>query len=195
MAYISADSFIGPSENDRYVLLKLDDKTLTRLCRESRYIASLCNNDFWLQKLEALLGRRVKATNPKALYTELAKLGTADDRLAWAAEKGHTDVVRALLNSGADVHAEDDYALRISSSNGHYDTVRLLLNNDADVHAIYDEALRLASEHGLSDIVKLLLDNGADVHAEEDEAVRMAEANGFEDVVRLLLYYGAYKHR
>jgi hypothetical protein len=38
----------------------------------------------------------------------------------------NADVVQALLASGADVHADDDYALRWSSASGHHKVVQVL---------------------------------------------------------------------
>jgi len=35
-----------------------------------------------------------------------------NDYLEWAAENGHLEVVRFLIESGANIHAENDYALR-----------------------------------------------------------------------------------
>ena len=46
--------------------------------------------------------------------------------LNWASAKGHLDVVRLLLEHGADVHARDNYALRWASDNGHLNVVSLL---------------------------------------------------------------------
>ena len=39
---------------------------------------------------------------------------------------GHADVVKTLLMAGADVHAENDEALRWASMNGHADVVKIL---------------------------------------------------------------------
>ena len=52
--------------------------------------------------------------------------------MRWAARKGHKDVVELLLKNGADIHAENDYALRMAAWNGHKDIVELLLENGAD---------------------------------------------------------------
>ena len=51
-----------------------------------------------------------------------------------AVEKGFKDVVELLLNEGADVHANNDYALCCAATNGHKDVVELLLNEGVDVH-------------------------------------------------------------
>ena len=40
-------------------------------------------------------------------------------------------IVELLLNRGANIHADDDYALRLAAKNGHRETVELLLNRDA----------------------------------------------------------------
>jgi len=43
-----------------------------------------------------------------------------------AAESGHLDVVKYLVEKGADVHADDDGALRWAAESGHLDVVKYL---------------------------------------------------------------------
>ena len=50
----------------------------------------------------------------------------------------------------------------MSSKDGYTDVVKLLLDHGADVHAYGDEALIWTSERGHNDVIKLLLDHGAD---------------------------------
>jgi len=76
--------------------------------------------------------------------------------LQQAAYYGHTEVVKLLLEQGADVHAENDYALRWAAINGHTKVVKLLLEQGADVHVRDDLALRCAAEYGHTEVVKLL---------------------------------------
>ena len=49
-----------------------------------------------------------------------------DKKLIDAAIFRCTEQVRWALERGADVHADDDWALRMASENGHTDTVELL---------------------------------------------------------------------
>jgi ankyrin repeat protein len=58
-----------------------------------------------------------------------------------SSEKGHTEVVRLLLEKGADVHT-NNWALRWACYVGHTEIVRLLLGKGADVHADNNYALR-----------------------------------------------------
>jgi ankyrin repeat protein len=82
--------------------------------------------------------------------------------LAEAAINGHLDVVRSLVENGADIHADNDFALRYTAVNGHIDIVRFLVENGADIHANNDLALRWAAEYGHLDVVRYLVENGAD---------------------------------
>lgn len=52
--------------------------------------------------------------------------------LSIAAEHGQTDLVSYLINGHADIHCQDDYALRISIKNNHFQLARYLLQHGAD---------------------------------------------------------------
>ena len=84
------------------------------------------------------------------------------------------DFIPLAVKAGADVHAQEDEALRWASYNGHVAVVECLLKAGADVHAREDEALRYASENGHVAVVECLLKAGANVHAREDYALRWA---------------------
>ena len=110
----------------------------------------------------------------------------SQNKLIWASIEGHLEVVRLLLDHGADVHANYDDALSWASENGHWRVVQLLLDHGANVHAEDDDALKLSSLNGQLEVVQLLLDHGADVHAGNDQALRWASMNGYSDVVHAL---------
>ena len=79
-----------------------------------------------------------------------------DNLLASASDNGQAALVELLIDIGADVRADNDYALLLASINGHADVVQILLDAGADVHAEYDEALRWAARNGYADIVRIL---------------------------------------
>jgi len=83
---------------------------------------------------------------------------TSDPHLALrsASENGHLEVVRLLLDRGAEIHAGEDYSLRWASHNGRLEVVRLLLDRGAEIHARNDEALRFAKSYGHLEVVELL---------------------------------------
>jgi hypothetical protein len=67
-----------------------------------------------------------------------------DRKLRRAAWGGDTDEVKMLLTAGANVHADDDYALNIAAYFGHVSTMKELLEAGANVHQGGDWALWLA---------------------------------------------------
>jgi ankyrin repeat protein len=110
-----------------------------------------------------------------------------DSALEHESQNGHTETVKLLLDAGADVHADCDWALVWASYNGHTETVKALLEAGADVHARNDCALIWASGNGQTEVVKILLAAGSDVHAENDEALRLASQNGHAKTVEVLV--------
>ena len=49
-----------------------------------------------------------------------------DNALINSAKNGNIKIVKSILDSGANIHARDDYALRLASKNGHLDVVKYL---------------------------------------------------------------------
>jgi len=118
-----------------------------------------------IKKVEALLQ---EGTDPNAMYNYLTVLSRAS-------RNGHVNIVKKLLDNGADVNAKNwgkSTALMNASRGGHVDVVKLLLDNGADVNAKSGSgwtALMNASHNDQSVtnapiIVTMLLDNGADVN-------------------------------
>lgn len=72
------------------------------------------------------------------------------------AENGQLEELKCIVNQGAHVQTNNNYALRYASLNGHLDVVRFLLEKGANKRERDNAALRYASEKGHLEIVKLL---------------------------------------
>ncbi|OQE13833.1 hypothetical protein PENFLA_c043G02908 [Penicillium flavigenum] len=83
-------------------------------------------------------------------------------------------------------------ALQAASWRGYKEIVKLLLDNGADVNAQggeYGNALQAASSIGHEEIAKLLLDNGADVNAQGGyggNALKVAVVEGHQAIIDML---------
>jgi hypothetical protein len=110
--------------------------------------------------------------------------------LGKASENGKVEIVKMLLKAGADVNAEDDYALRMASA-GHFEVVKLLLEAGANIHSNDDYPLLRATNRGHLEIVKLLLKYGANVRAMDDFSIKTASEKGYSEIVKEL--YWNYK--
>jgi len=116
--------------------------------------------------------------------------------LEWAARKGHTEVIKVLLNNKADVNVsrptDGVTPLYIAAQNGHTEVVKLLLANKVDVNASMNEGatpLYIAAQNGHTEVVKLLLANKADVNASRANGERPIDAarrNQHLEIIQLL---------
>ena len=96
--------------------------------------------------------------------------------LQYAAERGHTEILKILLDSGARTEAEQPAgwgskgsALYLASRGGHLECVRALLDHKAQVDAksgiMERTALMAAVNKGYQSIARLLVERGANVRA------------------------------
>ena len=81
---------------------------------------------------------------------------TINDDLIAFSKLGNLPMVKALVENGADIHADDDDALQWSAYYGHLSVVKYLVENGADVNAGNGFALQYATYYGHSDIVEYL---------------------------------------
>jgi len=117
---------------------------------------------------------------------------TVDDNypLQIAAEQGHTEIVRLLLNTpGVNPIVDNNIVLESSASEGHAEVVELLLKDGRIDPSISDNtAIRIAAQEGHVEVVKKLLADGrVDPTADNNHAIRVAAQQGHAKVVKILL--------
>ena len=117
-----------------------------------------------------------------------------NDAVKFASCCGHLEVVKILIQYGANIHVDDDYAIQLALYNEHIEVVKLLIECRANVHANNDHVIKLASHIGNFDLAILLINNGGDIHNDNDCAIRIASYCGHVKVVKLLIEYGANIH-
>ncbi|KXZ41528.1 hypothetical protein GPECTOR_413g259 [Gonium pectorale] len=111
--------------------------------------------------------------------------------LQYAATSDQVEVLRALLEAGADPRVNANTALRTAVLMGNEDMVAALLAAGADAGAIgYPELSRVTST-GRTSLLRRLLEAGVDPNARGGMPLFNAAVNRHEGAVRLLLAAGA----
>ena len=117
-----------------------------------------------------------------------------DDAVRRAPSRGHLEVVKYLVSLGANIRAHDDSAMLWASASGHLEVVKYLVSLGANIHTNNDKPLIMASAKGHFFVVKYLVSLGANIHAQKDYALRHASAYGRLEVVKYLVLSGANIH-
>jgi len=73
-----------------------------------------------------------------------------------ACETGDFKTVKHLVESGADIHAYDDLALRWAAAEGHLEIVKFLIQNGANIYAQDKYAFTLAKTNEHPEILNYL---------------------------------------
>ena len=121
-------------------------------------------------------------------------LSVINQRFIEAAKSNKIDELKNLLDRGANIHANDDVALREAAWKGRHEIVKFLVTQGANIHADNDAALRWAAPNGHLEIAKFLLAKGANIHANDDGALREAAFCGDLEAVKFLVTQGANIH-
>jgi len=125
--------------------------------------------------------------------------------LHWAAHHGDTQMVRLLVDAGADLEATtrlgDHTPLHIASRGGHTRAVTALLDAGANTNAVTTPGatpLHFAATAGAADALRALLDHGADADAREpvwgQTPLMFAAAAARAKALAVLLERGANPH-
>jgi len=118
-----------------------------------------------------------------------------------AADNGHADAVRLLLDRGAKPDNLNSFgltALQLAVGGGHKEVVKLLIECGANINILYDDTedtlLHDAAMMGYQDIIQILLDSGADpniTNGNGETPLSIANGNEHECIEHLLLERGA----
>ena len=112
--------------------------------------------------------------------------------LSYACDKGHVEVVRLLIERGADVNVKDTFygevPLGWALSHGHAEVVKLLLDKGA---AGIERALTSGVQDGKVEIVKAVVEKGGLKPDTLNNALRRASSVGNKEIIDLLKKAGA----
>ncbi len=86
----------------------------------------------------------------KNLVSNYVYLCKKDANLRQAIDNDNLIGVKYLLEMGADIHANDNYALRFSAENGRLEIVKYLVEMGADIRMDDEYTFRFSAEHVLS---------------------------------------------
>lgn len=115
----------------------------------------------------------------------------SNNALQEAVVNDRKEIVKLLLNRGADVHDEDniDFIFEWACLLGYEDIIELLLRLGADMSSVY--YVVEAVDHDQRSIVNLLLARGSDFYEADETIFAWACEKGYQDTVDFLLRNGA----
>jgi len=108
------------------------------------------------------------ANNNSQIVLNLLDKETYSDSLFIACENEYLEIVKLLIENGADINKSDNYGqtpLFIACQNGYLEIVKLLIENGADINKSNNNGktpLFIAREYQRFEITAVLIENGVD---------------------------------
>jgi ankyrin repeat protein len=199
-----------PAELKLEILLKINNfkelqnictlKSYNEICKmhKSKIIANVFFNKYG--KKNVLRNEKVlERFDDLKMVKELFRLGadSSNKALIKSAENGNLEIVKILVQNGANILAQDNEALRASSELGHLEVVKFLVQNGANIHADdidrdFGSILGAAIMSRNVDLIKFLTGRGAYIGGNYsiDEAIRDTIYD--DDVQMLEILYDIY---
>ncbi len=147
--------------------------------------------------MEHFLFKAVKENDSRAIGLIFNKVNidqeTKNDGLILACEKGNLNIVKFLLQRGADIHADNYYDARERYiRTGDYSDIDNLLFISEIVNSKHlgDMPLIKAVKNNHYYLVDFLLQNGADIHAQDNLALIKAIHENNLQMIKLLFSHG-----
>ena len=86
-------------------------------------------------------------------------IGNINDTLIYSILHSNMTIIKWCLKNDADIHTQNDYALRYTADQNQLEIVKFLIGKGANVNACNSEVLRKAIENKRTNMIKLLLAN------------------------------------
>jgi ankyrin repeat protein len=117
-------------------------------------------------------------------------MSVKNEKLLEASMQSDLLTIESLVSKGADIHYQDDMALRNACDAGNLEIVKYFVEQGANIHAANDDALCGACGYGHLDIVVFLIEKGANIDSADGVPLMWAISHGHIDVVKYLLGKG-----
>lgn len=107
-----------------------------------------------------------------------------------ASQKGLLSIVRNLVESGYDIHLNNEEAVRLAVENDRLDIVKYLVKQGADIHVLDDQLILSAAELGYVDILKYFIQELGEKDVDEEtlnNAFILAVNKDKRDIIEYLL--------
>ncbi|KAK6509749.1 hypothetical protein TWF481_004479 [Arthrobotrys musiformis] len=186
------DGITGRHENVvEYIMDPIAEERLEQIYPRST-VAQIAIRTENLSMVKLVLKKRTRVEEIKRTWELHSALG-----------KGNLDIIKLVINSGADINARSergDSAIHIATKRGDSHIVEYLLKHGAGINVTAGNghtALHEAAIYNRFEIAKMLLDNGADVHAVDTSGktpLYCAAEFGKAEVLKVLVEAGADGH-
>lgn len=132
----------------------------------------------------------IEVPDDEDVYVDNGKFRAHRIRITEIMPYSETATWKYLYENGADITAQDDYAVRWAAKNGHLEIVRYLYEKGTNIMAKNNYAVRLAACNGHLEVVRYLYEKGAYIIEGSIWTVKQATKNGHTDVVEYLREMG-----